>query len=49
MEQGIWGSFHWTRKNKLKEVMEAYQGREDEGVFGEERRRKRKMKCEKGC
>jgi hypothetical protein len=47
--KGFGEAFIGQGKNKLKEVMEAYQGREDLCVFGEERRRKRRMKCEKGC
>ncbi len=43
------GKLSLDKGNKLKEVMEAYQGREDLGVFREERRGKRRMKCEKGC
>ncbi len=37
-------SFHYTRRTSSRKVMEAYQGKEEVGVW--EKEKKRRMKCE---
>ncbi len=39
-------SFHWTRGTSSRKVMEVYQAKKH-CVYGEGRRRKRRMKCER--